>query len=165
MLRETAHIVDRDNTIITHNSGMPREQLTPFYEATRPRGYLGWGNSHQLGSSLGLIMGAKLAAPDALAVHVLGDAGLATVFNDIETAVREKLPILTILLNNSTMAYYDQWIPHAIEKYRVTDVTGDQVAVARALGSYAERITEPDEIAAAIKRGISVVAERTTCGS
>jgi acetolactate synthase-1/2/3 large subunit len=154
---ELAHIVDRDNTIITHDSGMPREQLTPFYEATRPRGYLGWGNAHQLGSSLGLIMGAKLAAPDALAVHVLGDAGLATVFNDIETAVREKLPILTILLNNSTMAYYDQWIPHAIEKYRVTDVTGDQVAVAKALGSYAERITEPDEIAAAIKRGISVV--------
>ena len=61
---ELSHVVDHDKAIVTHDSGMPREQLTPFYEATQPRGYLGWGNAHQLGSSLGLIMGAKLAAQD-----------------------------------------------------------------------------------------------------
>jgi len=154
---ELNKIVDKDKTIITHDSGMPREQLSPFYETTRPRGYLGWGNAHQLGSSLGLIMGAKLAAPHKLAIHFLGDAGFSTVANDLETAIREKLPILTILVNNSTMAYYDQWIPRAIEKYRVTDVTGNYVQLAQALGCYAERIEDPEEIAAALRRGIEVV--------
>ncbi len=156
---DLAHTVDRRNTIITHDSGMPREQLTPFYEALRPRGYLGWGNAHQLGSSLGLIMGAKLAAPEALAVHVLGDAGLATVATDLETAVREKIPVLTILLNNSTMAYYDLWIPRAIEKYRVTDVSGDYLQLAQALGCHGERIERPDAIVPALKRGIQAVMD------
>ena len=50
-------------------SGSPREQLNPFYRATRPRGYLGWGKSHQLGTGLGLVIGAKVAAPDKFCVN------------------------------------------------------------------------------------------------
>ena len=150
------------NTIITHDSGMPREQITPFYEATHPRSYLGWGNSHQLGSSLGLIMGAKLACPDKLAVHVLGDAGLATCATDLETGVRERIPVLTVLLNNSTMAYYDQWIPLAIERYRVTDVTGDPVKLAQALGCYAETVRQPAQITPALQRCIGKVRAGTS---
>ena len=149
--------VDPARTIITHDSGMPREQLSPFYVATTPRGYLGWGNSHQLGSSLGLIMGAKLAAPDKLAIHVLGDAGLATCATDLETGIRERIPVLTILLNNSTMAYYDQWIPLAIKHYRVTDVTGDYLKLAQALGCHGERVVQPSDIIPALKRCIAVV--------
>ena len=150
--------VDHAETIITHDSGMPREQLFPFYEAHAPRGYLGWGNSHQLGSSLGLIMGAKLAAPKKLAINLLGDAGLATVANDLETGVREKIPVLTIVLRNSTMAHYDQWIPHAIEKYRVTDVTGDYVKLAQALGYHAESVSVPAEIVPGLKRCLAAIA-------
>ena len=37
------HNVDRSNTIITHDAGSPRDQLTPFWEATTPRSYMGWG--------------------------------------------------------------------------------------------------------------------------
>lgn len=151
------HTVDHARTIITHDSGMPREQLFPFYEATEPRGYLGWGNSHQLGSSLGLIMGAKLAAPQKLCVNLLGDAAIATVATDLETAVRERIPTLTVVLKNSTMAHYDQWIPLAIARYRVTDVTGDNVKLAEALGYYAEHVERPADIVPALKRCIAVI--------
>ncbi len=154
--------VDHARTIITHDSGMPREQLSPFYESRLPRSYLGWGNSHQLGSSLGLIMGAKLAAPDKLAIHVLGDAGLATCAVDLETGIRERLPVLTVLLNNSTMAYYDQMIPLAIQKYRVADVTGDYLKLAQSLGCYGERVEQPRDIIASLKRCIAKVEAGTS---
>src|SRR5438093_3892929 len=60
------------DAIVTHDSGSPRNQLVPFYRATAPRGYMGWGKSHALGTGLGLIMGAKLAAPDKFCVNFMG---------------------------------------------------------------------------------------------
>jgi len=66
--------IDPATSIVTHDAGSPRAQIAPFYPALAPRSYIGWGNSHQLGASLGLIMGAKLAAPEKLAVAYMGDA-------------------------------------------------------------------------------------------
>ena len=68
------HTVDRTQTIVTHDSGYVRDQIVPFYEAIVPRGYLGWGNSTQMGHSIGLALGAKVAAPDKTVVNVMGDA-------------------------------------------------------------------------------------------
>lgn len=39
--------------VLRHDSGTPRDQLVPFWETLTPRGFLGWGKSTQLGSSLG----------------------------------------------------------------------------------------------------------------
>ena len=69
------HVVDRTNTIITHDSGTPRDQLAPFWETLTPRGFLGWGKSTQLGSSLGFALGAKLAAQHQRFHHQGGSAG------------------------------------------------------------------------------------------
>src|SRR5262249_39932169 len=68
------HTVDVANTIVTHDAGSPRDQLSPFWEATTPLSYIGWGKTTQLGYGLGLAMGAKLARPDKLCVNVWGDA-------------------------------------------------------------------------------------------
>ena len=63
VISEFMKCVDPKDAIITHDSGSPRNQLVPFYQAPTPRSYIGWGKSHALGTGLGLIMGAKLAAP------------------------------------------------------------------------------------------------------
>ena len=55
--------VDVDNTIITHDAGSPRDQLSPFWESRTPMSYIGWGKTTQLGTGLGYAMGAKLARP------------------------------------------------------------------------------------------------------
>ena len=73
---------------------------------------------------------------------------------DFETAVRERLPILSILLNNFSMAIELPIMKVATEKYRSTDISGDYAAMARAFGGYGERITDPAEIIPAIRRGI-----------
>ena len=125
----------------------------PFWKCTTPLSYIGWGKSTQLGYGLGLAMGAKLACPDKLCINVWGDAAIGFTGTDLETAAREQIPILSILLNNYSMAIELPIMPVATEKYRATDITGDYAAFARALGCHGERVTEAGEIVPALKRG------------
>jgi thiamine pyrophosphate-dependent acetolactate synthase large subunit-like protein len=148
------HTVDVDNTIITHDAGSPRDQLSPFWVSRTPLSYIGWGKTTQLGYGLGLAMGAKLVRPDKLCINVWGDAAIGFTGMDFETAVRERIPILSILLNNFSMAIELKVMPISTEKYRSTDISGDYAMMARAFGGYGERVTEPGEIVPAIKRGI-----------
>jgi thiamine pyrophosphate-dependent acetolactate synthase large subunit-like protein len=148
------HTVDVANTIITHDAGSPRDQLAPFWRPTAPLGYIGWGKTTQLGYGLGLAMGAKLARPDKLCINVWGDAAIGFTGMDFETAVRERIPILSILFNNFSMAIELKVMAVATEKYRSTDISGNYADMARAFGGYGERVTDPGDVVAAIKRGI-----------
>jgi thiamine pyrophosphate-dependent acetolactate synthase large subunit-like protein len=161
VIRDLLATVDVANTIITHDAGSPRDQLSPFWVSQEPLSYLGWGKTTQLGYGLGLAMGAKLAKPDKLCINVWGDAAIGFTGMDFETAVREQLPILSILLNNFSMAIELPIMRQATEKYRSTDISGDYAAFARALGGYGERVTEPGQIVPAIERGISQTREGT----
>lgn len=155
VLWELQRAVNKAETIITHDAGSPRDQLTPFWKSTAPLSYIGWGKTTQLGYGLGLALGAKLACPDKLCINVWGDAAIGFTGMDFETAVRERLPILSILLNNSAMAIELDQMPVATERFRATDISGNYAEFARALGGYGERVTAPDAIAAAIRRGIA----------
>ncbi len=154
VLWDLQHTVDKANTIITHDAGSPRDQLSPFWKTTAPHTYIGWGKTTQLGYGLGLAMGAKLACPDKLCINVWGDAAIGFTGMDFETAVRERIPIMSILLNNFSMAIELHIMKVSTEKYRSTDISGDYAAMARAFGGYGERVTKPEDIIPAIKRGI-----------
>ncbi len=154
VINDLAKTVDLDNVIITHDAGSPRDQISPFWRSTTPLSYIGWGKTTQLGYGLGLAMGAKLACPEKLCINVWGDAAIGFTGMDFETAVREKIPILSILFNNFSMAIELKVMPVSTERYRSTDISGDYAAMARAFGGYGERVTEPAEIVPAIQRGI-----------
>jgi thiamine pyrophosphate-dependent acetolactate synthase large subunit-like protein len=159
VLWDLMHTVDVKNTIITHDAGSPRDQLSPFWVSEEPLSYLGWGKTTQLGYGLGLAMGAKLARPDKLCINVWGDAAIGFTGMDFETAVRERIPILSILLNNFSMAIELKVMPVSTEKYRSTDISGNYADFAKALGGHGERVTEPGQIKEAIKRGIAATRE------
>jgi acetolactate synthase-1/2/3 large subunit len=161
VLWDLMHTVDVAETIITHDAGSPRDQLSPFWRATTPLSYLGWGKTTQLGYGLGLAMGAKLARPEKLCINVWGDAAIGFTGMDFETAVRERIPILSILLNNSSMAIELPVMPVATEKYRATDISGNYAEMARAFGGHGERVTDPGEIVPAIRRGIAATENGT----
>jgi acetolactate synthase-1/2/3 large subunit len=152
VMAEFMRAVDPREAIVTHDSGSPRDQLLPFYRAVSPRGYLGWGKSHALGTGLGLIIGAKLAAPDKLCVNFMGDAAFGMTGLDFETAVRCGVPILTVVLNNSAMAIE---IPHLVvshDKYGTRDIGGRYADLGRAMGGWSERVERPEDIAGAFAR-------------
>jgi thiamine pyrophosphate-dependent acetolactate synthase large subunit-like protein len=157
---ELMNTVDGKNTIITHDAGSPRDQISPFWVSTEPMSYIGWGKTTQLGMGLGLAMGAKLAKPDKLCINLWGDAAIGFTGMDFETAVRERIPILSILLNNFSMAIELKVMPISTEKYRSTDISGNYADMAKAFGGYGERVTQPGDIKAAIQRGI----EQTKAG-
>jgi len=159
VLWDLLHTVDPDQCIITHDAGSPRDQISPFWRSDAPLSYLGWGKTTQLGYGLGLAMGAKLAKPDKLCINVWGDAAIGFTGMDFETAVRERIPILSILLNNFSMAIELKVMPVSTEKYRSTDISGNYADMAKAFGGYGERVTQPAQIKAAIERGIKATQE------
>ena len=152
---EMMHTLDIKNTIITHDAGSPRDQISPFWVSTEPLSYIGWGKTTQLGYGLGLAMGAKLAKPEKLCINIWGDAAIGFTGMDFETAVRENIPILSILLNNFSMAIELKVMPISTEKYRSTDISGNYADMAKAFGGYGERVTQPGDIKAALQRGVA----------
>jgi acetolactate synthase-1/2/3 large subunit len=158
---ELLHNVDVANTIITHDAGSPRDQISPFWQSITPLSYIGWGKTTQLGYGLGLAMGAKLAHPNKLCINLWGDAAIGFTGMDFETAVRERIPIMSVLLNNFSMAIELPIMQTATRKYRSTDISGNYADMAKAFGGHGERITKPSEIVPAIKRGIQKTQEGT----
>jgi acetolactate synthase-1/2/3 large subunit len=156
VIRDLMRTVDRDNVIITHDSGSPREQLLPFWETTAPGSYMGWGKSTQLGYGLGIIMGAKLAAPDKLCVNVMGDAAIGMTGMDIETAARNRIAILTVVFNNGVMAAERDVLELSTRKYGALTVGGNYAKVAEGLNVAATRVEKPADIVPAIKEAIAV---------
>ncbi|PKB80169.1 MAG: hypothetical protein BZY88_09620 [SAR202 cluster bacterium Io17-Chloro-G9] len=144
--------VPPEEAIITHDSGSPRDQITPFYRSNGPRTYLGWGKSHGLGTGLGLIIGAKLAQPDKVCVNFMGDAAFGMVGLDFETAVRSRIPIITVVLNNSTMAVETNAMMASHAIYNTRDLGGNYADMGTAMGGYAERIEDPAQIIPAFQR-------------
>ncbi len=153
------HTLDPREVIITHDSGSPRDHLAPFYRAVEPGGYIGWGKSHGLGTGLGLTIGAKLARPEKIAINMMGDAAFGMVGLDFETAVRNKIPIVTIVLNNSTMATNVNFMKVSHERYQTRDIIGNYTDIGKALGGYAERVEHPAEIKPALQRAARITRE------
>lgn len=155
VIHEFMNLVDPATAIVTHDSGSPRDQLLPFYVATRPHGYLGWGKSHALGTGVGLTMGAKRARPEQLCVHFMGDGAFGMTGLDLETAARTGLPTLSIVLNNSAMAVERNSLARSHELYGARSLSGDYGAIARALGLHSERVDKPGDIAPALRRAVN----------
>src|SRR5207237_1049736 len=117
MFRELWNVLDPDTSILTHESGASRDIQCVFYESTLPRSYIGWGHSTQLGFSLGLSMGARLANPDKTVVNVMGDGAIGMTGMDLETASRENIPILTVIKHDGVFSGYPANYPEADHRY------------------------------------------------
>ena len=157
VLTELASTIDVSNTIITHDSGYPRDQFSPFWKPVNPWGYIGWGKSTQLGYGLGLAIGAKMAKPEKHVINIMGDAAFGMAGLDIETAVRSNIPILTVVLNNGVMTNYTSPAPYlgyAAEKWDLHILTGDYAKIADGLGAFSKKVRTPDQIVPAIKEAL-----------
>jgi acetolactate synthase-1/2/3 large subunit len=161
VIRDMMNAVDPDNVVITHDSGSPREQLMPFWIARRPRSYMGWGKSTQLGHGLGLIMGAKLAEPEKTCINVMGDAAIGMVGMDLETAARLKIGTITVVFNNGVMAAERDVMVLSNDTFGTLAQHGNYCDVARALGVEAMRVDTPD----AFTQSFAAAVEATQSGT
>lgn len=156
---EIIQALDPATSIVTHDAGNPRDQFTPFYQATAPGSYIGWGKTTQLGSGLGFALGAKLARPEATVVNLMGESAFGMVAGDFETAIRCNLPILTVVLRNNVLGGYAASMPVATRKYGANRMSGAYAPIAEALGGHGECVIVAGNIRPALLRALTRVRQ------
>jgi thiamine pyrophosphate-dependent acetolactate synthase large subunit-like protein len=162
VIGELNRVLDKEHSIVTHDAGAPRDTIMPFYTATVPHSYVGWGKTTHLGYGIPLMIGTKLARPDKFCLNFMGDGAFGMSGLDIETSVRAGAPITTIVLNNGDMATYPGGYPVARKEFNVTRMTGDYAKIAEGLGAVGITVTQPAAIAAALKQAQQLNAEGKT---
>jgi thiamine pyrophosphate-dependent acetolactate synthase large subunit-like protein len=162
VIREIDRTLDRERSIVTHDAGAPRDSIVPFYTATTPHSYIGWGKTTHLGFSIPLLIGAKLAHPDRFCLNLMGDGAFGMSGMDIETSVRAGVPITTVVLNNGGMATYPGGFPTAREQFGVSHMTGNYAQIAEGMGAVGIEVYKPAEMAPALERAQQLNAEGRT---
>ena len=162
VIGELERNLDHDSSVVTHDAGAPRDTIMPFYTATTPHSYIGWGKTTHLGYGIPLMIGAKLAKPERFCLNFMGDGAFGMSGLDIETSVRAGAPITTVVLNNAGMATYPGGYPTANELFGTTRMTGDYAKIAEGLGAVGITVTQPSELADAIGQAQRLNAEGKT---
>jgi len=162
VIGELERNLNKANSIVTHDAGAPRDTIMPFYTSTVPHSYIGWGKTTHLGYGIPLMIGAKLAKPDKFCLNFMGDGAFGMSGLDIETSVRAGAPITTIVLNNGGMATYPGGYPTASELFGTTHMTGDYAKIAEGMGAVGITVTQPSEVANALKQAQQLNAEGKT---
>ena len=149
--------------IVAADTGYMGAWTGALYPVTAPgRNYIRAAGS--LGWAFPAALGASLAAPDRKVVCVSGDGGIGYHLGEIETALRCQIPLLVVVLNNSSLAfeYHEQkinWNNRIVPQVNdYLDV--DYSAVARAFGAGGSHITNSRDLADAIRDGLA--ADRLT---
>ena len=116
-----------------------------------PRGIagLGWG--------LPMALGVKAARPHSPVICVSGDGGFAHVWSELDTAVRERLPVVLMVLNNAVLGYQKHAEVRQFGKATsAVDLRHvDHVAIARACGAIGETVTDPAELARHLPKALA----------
>ncbi|MGY9055491.1 MAG: thiamine pyrophosphate-dependent enzyme, partial [Alphaproteobacteria bacterium] len=159
--------LDPENSIVTHDAGAPRDTIVPFYTATTPHSYVGWGKTTHLGFGIPLIIGAKMAHPQKFCMNLMGDGAFGMSGTDIETAARSGAAITTVLLNNSAMATYSGPTQGTIgaearETYGVSTMHGDYAKIAEGMGAVGLRVNKASELTSALQEAQRLNAEGRT---
>ncbi len=154
--------LDRENSIVTHDAGSPRDTMVPFYTATTPFSYVGWGKTTHLGFGLPLIIGAKLAHPEKFCLNFMGDGAFGMSGIDIETSARAGIPITTVVLDNGGMATYPGRFPYAREHYGLSRMGGDYAQIAEAMGAVGITVVQPREIVPALEKAMKLNGDGRT---
>jgi acetolactate synthase-1/2/3 large subunit len=116
-----------------------------------PRGLagLGWG--------LPLALGAKAARPRSRVICLEGDGGFAHCWQEMETAVRESLPVVIVLFRNDILGFQQHGELHSHGQHTSATRFGpvDHVAIARACGVSGVRIESPAEVSSALSAALA----------
>ena len=143
-------IVTADASYSTIWMGNYLRARRPGQRFLSPRGLagLGWG--------VPLALGAKAAQPGASVVALVGDGGFGHVWSELETSVRERLPIVVVLLDNGILGFQKHVeLVQFGEHTTATDFTPvDHAAIARACGAEAVRVQAPADLAPALAKAL-----------
>ena len=147
----------KGDAIIATEVGQHQMWAAQFYKFKKPHQLLTSGGLGTMGYGLGAAIGAKTGNPDKKVINIAGDGCFRMNMNEVATAVREKLPIIEIVINNHVLGMVRQWQTIFYEKrYSATvlDDVVDYVKLAEAMGATGYRVTTQEEFQSALKEAL-----------
>lgn len=127
-----------DNAIIVTDVGQHQMWAAQFYEFNTPRKFLTSGGLGTMGFGMPAAMGAKVAQSKLPTIAIVGDGGVLMNIQELMTCVEQKLPVITIILNNNYLGMVRQWQTFFYEeRYSSVDLTmqPDFVKLAESFGA------------------------------
>ncbi len=119
-----------------------------YYKYKESRSFITSGGLGTMGYGLGAAIGAQIANPDRQVVNIAGDGCFRMNMNEIATAVRQKLPLIEVVVNNHVLGMVRQWQTLFYQKHysaTVLDDGVDFVKLAEAMGAVGYRVTSREE--------------------
>ena len=150
--------ITEGNAIITTDVGQHQMWAAQNYTYKETRTFLSSGGLGTMGYGVGAAIGAKYGRPDKTVVNIAGDGCFRMNMNEIATAARYKVPIIQVVLNNHVLGMVRQWQNLFYgQRYSntVLDDSVDFVAVSKALGANASKITSIEEFETEFKKALT----------
>lgn len=148
----------KGDAIIVAEVGQHQMWTAQYYKYSRPGQLLTSGGLGTMGYGLGAAIGAQIANPDQQVVNIAGDGCFRMNMNEIATAVREKLPLIEVIVNNHVLGMVRQWQNLFYEERYSATVLDDGVdfaKVAQAMGARGIRVTTREEFDAAFEQALA----------
>ena len=145
------------DAIIVTEVGQHQMWAAQYYKYKNPRTFLTSGGLGTMGYGLGAAIGAQIANPDKQVINIAGDGCFRMNMNELATAVREKLPLIEVIVNNHVLGMVRQWQNLFYEKrYSATvlDDGVDFVKLAEAMGATGYRATSREEFETVFQKAL-----------
>ena len=128
----------KDEAIYVTDVGQHQMWAVQYIRHTKPRSFITSGGLGTMGFGYGAALGVQVAKPDRKVIHITGDGSFYMNLNEVATAVEYNLPVISIILNNSTLGMVRQWQTIFYDKrYSSTDINKkmDYIKVAEGFGA------------------------------
>ena len=141
-----------EDAFITCDAGENRLFMTHFFQ-TRSAGSLIMPGIGAMGYAIPAALAARLVYPRRQVVAVTGDGGFGMAMNGLLTSRDEDLPIVVVVLNNSSLG----WVKHGQQQRVIASefAATDFAAVARSMGCNGIRVESPAELPAALGQALT----------
>ncbi|WP_252238772.1 biosynthetic-type acetolactate synthase large subunit [Clostridium sp. VAP51] len=144
--------------IITTEVGQHQMWASQYFNYTNRRSFLSSGGLGTMGYGFGAAIGAQIGKPDKKVFNIAGDGSFGMNCNEMATAVKNKLPLVVIVINNNALGMVRQWQTLFYEKrYSETtlDRQTDYVKLAEAFGAKGFRVEKRENLEEVLKKAIA----------
>ena len=158
VIKEVEDVLGEDG-ILAIDGGDTQVWADTTYRVTKPGHYVKGGPLGCMGVGVPFAIGTKVACPDKQVALITGDGAIGMNFMEFETAIRHKLPFVTVVCNDQSwgMTKHQLWITYGRERPTVgVDLPLIPFhEMVKVLGGYGELVTEPAQIHGALIRAFS----------